>query len=34
MGTRIRDVAQAQDGSVYALTDEDHGKILRLAPVN
>jgi aldose sugar dehydrogenase len=34
MGTRIRDVVQAQDGSLYALTDEDDGKILRLAPKN
>ena len=34
MGTRIRDVAQAPDGSVYALTDEDNGKILRLTLEN
>jgi glucose/arabinose dehydrogenase len=30
MGTRIRDVAQAPDGSVYLLTDEEDGKVLRL----
>jgi glucose/arabinose dehydrogenase len=30
MGVRIRDVAQGPDGAVYALTDEDDGKILRL----
>ena len=32
MGTRIRDVAQGPDGAVYALTDEDDGKVLRLSP--
>jgi len=31
MGTRIRDVAQGPDGAVYALTDEDDGKVLRLS---
>jgi aldose sugar dehydrogenase len=31
MGTRIRDVVQGPDGAVYALTDEDDGKILRLS---
>jgi len=30
MGARIRDVAQAPDGSVYALTDDANGKVLRL----
>ena len=30
MATRIRDVAQAPDGSVYLLSDEDYGKVLRL----
>jgi len=30
MGSRIRDVAQGPDGAVYALTDENNGKILRL----
>jgi aldose sugar dehydrogenase len=32
MGMRIRDVEQAPDGSVYALTDEGDGKVLRLTP--
>lgn len=32
LGARIRDVEQAPDGAIYALTDEDNGKILRLAP--
>ncbi|GHA33425.1 dehydrogenase [Salinimicrobium marinum] len=31
LGVRIRDVEQAPDGSVYVLTDEDNGKILKLA---
>jgi hypothetical protein len=30
MGARIRDVAQAPDGSVYVLTDQVNGRILRL----
>ena len=30
MGERIRDVRQAPDGSVYALTDARKGKVLRL----
>ena len=30
LGARIRDVQQAPDGSVYALTDEGDGKVLRL----
>lgn len=30
LAVRTRDVAQAPDGSVYVLTDEDNGKILRL----
>jgi glucose/arabinose dehydrogenase len=34
MGARIRDVVQAPDGSVYALTDEQDGKILRLTLEN
>lgn len=29
---RIRDVRQGPDGAIYALTDEDDGKILRLTP--
>lgn len=32
LGARIRNVAQAPDGSVYALTDEREGKVLRLTP--
>ncbi len=32
LGYRIRDVAQAPDGAIYVITDEDNGKILRLAP--
>jgi glucose/arabinose dehydrogenase len=32
MGARIRDVVQGPDGAVYALTDEQDGKILRLTP--
>ncbi len=32
LGTRIRDVRQAPDGSVYVATDEDQGRILRLRP--
>jgi aldose sugar dehydrogenase len=34
MGARIRDVVQAPDGSAYALTDEQDGKILRLTLEN
>jgi glucose/arabinose dehydrogenase len=29
---RIRDVRQGPDGAVYALTDEDDGKLLRITP--
>lgn len=32
MRARIRNVRQGPDGAVYALTDEDDGKILRLTP--
>lgn len=32
LGMRIRDVVQGPDGAVYVLTDEDDGKVLRLAP--
>lgn len=31
LGARIRDVKQAPDGSVYVLTDQGNGKILRLS---
>ena len=34
MGSRIRDVKQAPDGSVYVLTDERDGKVLRLTAGN
>lgn len=30
IGVRVRDVKQGPDGSVYALTDERNGKVLRL----
>ena len=30
LGTRIRDVEEAKDGSIYVITDQDNGKILRL----
>ncbi len=32
IGARIRDVQTGPDGAVYLLTDEDDGKLLRLAP--
>ena len=32
LGVRIRDVRVAKDGSVYVLTDEDDGRLLRLQP--
>lgn len=32
LGTRIRDVRVANDGSIYVLTDEDNGKLLKLRP--
>ena len=31
LGERIRDVAVAADGSVWAITDEQNGKLVRLA---
>ena len=31
-GQRIRDVAQAPDGTILVITDEDEGKVLRLRP--
>jgi len=31
-GQRLRDVAQGPDGSLYVLTDEDDGAILRIEP--
>jgi glucose/arabinose dehydrogenase len=32
MGTRLRHVIPGPDGSVYLLTDEDNGRVLRLSP--
>jgi glucose/arabinose dehydrogenase len=32
LGARIRDVRVGADGSVYVLTDEEDGKLLRLEP--
>ena len=32
LGARIRDIEQAPDGSIYVLTDEKDGDILRLTP--
>jgi glucose/arabinose dehydrogenase len=32
LGLRIRDVAEGPDGSVYVITDERNGEILKLAP--
>ncbi len=32
LGRRIREVAVGPDGDVYAITDEDNGEILRIAP--
>jgi aldose sugar dehydrogenase len=34
MPARIRDVNTAPDGSIYVLTDEDDGKVLRISPAN
>ena len=33
LATRTRDVEQAPDGSIYVLTDQANGKILRLRPL-
>ena len=32
LGQRIRDVQQGPDGLIYLVTDEDDGRVLRLAP--
>ena len=32
IGARVRDVRQGPDGYLYALTDEDHGRLLRIVP--
>lgn len=34
LGERVRDVAVAADGAVWAITDETDGKLVRLAAVN
>jgi glucose/arabinose dehydrogenase len=34
LGARVRDVEQAPDGSIYVLTDEDDGDVLRLTPAS
>ena len=33
LGARVRDVAEGPDGLVYLLTDQDEGKVWRLAPL-
>ena len=32
MKRRIRDVMQAEDGAILAITDEKNGALLRLSP--
>ena len=32
VGDRVRDVRQGPDGALYLVTDEDAGKLMRLAP--
>ncbi|MBU1345893.1 MAG: PQQ-dependent sugar dehydrogenase [Alphaproteobacteria bacterium] len=34
LGERIRDIAVGSDGAVWAITDEDNGKLVRLAVAN
>ncbi|AZN71411.1 PQQ-dependent sugar dehydrogenase [Georhizobium profundi] len=34
LGLRIRDVAEGSDGSIYVLTDEANGQILRISPAD
>ena len=31
LGERVRDVAVGSDGAVWAITDEENGKLVRLA---
>lgn len=32
IGARVRDVIEGRDGFVYVLTDEDNGRLIRIAP--
>lgn len=32
LGRRVRDVKQGPDGFLYAVTDEDNGRLLRIEP--
>ena len=32
VGERVRDVAQGPDGSLYLVTDQDNGKLMRIVP--
>ncbi len=32
VGHRVRDVKQGPDGFLYAVTDEDNGRLLRIEP--
>ena len=34
VGLRVRDVREGPDGALYLLTDEDDGRVLRVAPAN
>lgn len=34
IGARVRDVAVGADGAIYALTDEEGGRVVRLAPAS
>lgn len=34
LGLRIRDVAEGTDGSIYVLTDDSNGQILRISPAD
>ena len=34
IGARIRDIEVAADGTIYLLTDEDKGSVLRLTPAS
>lgn len=32
LGQRVRDMAEASDGAIWVVTDEDNGRVLRLTP--